>query len=328
VKIQARQPAPADRFRLKTILVPTDFSSLSQQAIRWAKFMAQPAHGKVHLVHVHDFEFAIPDEVAVELISPADVDRMLQQELCRVAAKHAIPNPRKTCHLKTGRAYDQIEELAEEIQADLIVTSTHGFKGLQHVLLGSTAERIVRHATRPVLVARAAKSGRRRAPRLKKIVVPLDFSRCSESGLRYAIKLARSFGARLFLVHIVRLDYRLMADGYALYAAEEIMKSAHEAAEKEMRRVVTATDFGEVKFETAIETGSPEIRICGYAKQMGADIIVTSTHGRTGLQHVLIGSIAEHIVRDAECPVVVVPTRHETKLVRRRFASTSAPGAR
>ena len=81
VKIQARRAAPADRFRLKTILVPTDFSSLSQQAIRWAKFMAYPWKGNVHLVHVHDFEFAVPAEIAVDLISPVEVDLMLQEEL-------------------------------------------------------------------------------------------------------------------------------------------------------------------------------------------------------------------------------------------------------
>ena len=141
-----RKPAEGDRLRLKTILVPTDFSRLSQQAIRWAKFMAEPAHGTIHLVHVHDFEFAIPSEVALELISPADVDRMLRQDLCRVAAKHELPNPQKICHLRSGRAFDEIDKLAAKIEADLIVTSTHGYTGWQHALLGSTAERIVRHA--------------------------------------------------------------------------------------------------------------------------------------------------------------------------------------
>ena len=324
-RIRARQSAPATRVRFNTILVPTDFSRLSQQAIRWAKFMAQPSHGTVHLIHVHDFEFAIPADVALELISPVDVDRMLQEDLCRVAAKHDLPNPKKTCHLRSGRAFDQIGKLAEEIEADLIVTSTHGYTGLQHAILGSTAERTVRHATRPVLVARSAKAGRVRAPRLKKIVVPLDFSKCSKIALRYAINLARCFNARLFLVHIVRLDYRLMADGYAMYAAEEIMKGAHEAAEEEMRRLVAATDFGKAEFETSIETGSPEIRVCSYAREVAADVIVASTHGRTGFRHVLIGSTAEQIVRDAECPVLVVPARQEMQLLPHGFGSDSAP---
>lgn len=314
-KIRARKSVPATRPRFKTILVPTDFSRLSQQAIRWAKFIAQPSHGTVHLVHVHDFEFAVPAEVALELISPADIDRMLHEELCRVAAKHGLPNPKKTCHLRSGRAFDQVEKLGEEIQADLIVTSTHGYTGLQHALLGSTAERIVQHSTRPVLVTRSANVDRMRAPRLKKIVIPLDFSKCSEVALRYAINLARNFGAKLFLVHIVRLDYRLMADGYAMYADEYILRGTHEAAEEEMRRVVAATDFGKVDFETSIETGSPEIRVCNYAREVAADVIVTSTHGRTGFRHVLIGSTAEHIVRNAECPVFVVPARQGDRRV-------------
>ena len=324
-KIRARQPAPTNRVRFNTILVPTDFSRLSQQAIRWAKFIAQPSHGTVHLVHVHDFEFAVPADVALELISPADVDRTLQEDLCRVATKHGLPSPKKTCHLRSGRAFDQIDKLAEEIEADLIVTSTHGYTGLQHALLGSTAERIVRHATRPVLVTRSAGADRVRPPRLKKIVVPLDFSKCSEIALRYAINLARRFDARLFLLHIVRLDYRLMADGYAMYAEEEILKMVHDTAEEEMRRLVAATDFGRAEFEIAIETGSAEIRISSYAREIAADIIVTSTHGRTGFKHVLIGSTAEHIVRNAECPVLVVPARQAMKLIQQRSASASAP---
>ena len=79
--VRAVPELPPAGLALKQILVPTDFSRLSQQAIRWAKFMAEPAHGTIHLVHVHDFEFAIPSEVALELISPADVDRMLRQDL-------------------------------------------------------------------------------------------------------------------------------------------------------------------------------------------------------------------------------------------------------
>ena len=309
----SRKSARGKEAGLNTILVPTDFSRPSQQAIPWAKFIAHQSHGKIHLVHVHDFEYAIPGEVALELMFHTDVEKSLRRDLYRVAAKHDLPNPKTSCHIRSGRAFDQVEKLAEEIHADLIVTSTHGYTGLKHVLLGSTAERIVRHSTRPVFVARRAKSGRMRAPRLKKIVVPLDFSKCSEIGLHYAVELARCFGTKLFLVHVVRLDYRLMADGYAMYAAEEILKVAHEAAEEEMRRVVAATDFGKVEFQTSIETGSPENRVCSYAQERSADVIVTSTHGRTGFQHVLIGSTAEHIVRYAECPVLVVPARQEIK---------------
>lgn len=308
----SRKSARGKEAGLNTILVPTDFSRPSQQAIPWAKFIAHQSHGKIHLVHVHDFEYEIPGEVALELMFHTDVEKSLRRDLYRVAAKHDLPNPKTSCHIRSGRAFDEVEKLAEEIHADLIVTSTHGYAGLKHVFLGSTAERIVRHSTRPVFVARRAKSGRMRAPRLKKIVVPLDFSKCSEIGLHYAVELARCFGAKLFLVHVIRLDY-LMADGYAMYAAEEILKVAHEAAEEEMRRVVAATDFGKVEFQTSIETGSPENRVCSYAQERSADVIVTSTHGRTGFQHVLIGSTAEHIVRYAECPVLVVPARREIK---------------
>ena len=133
-----------------------------------------------------------------------DMERSLRGDLCRVAVKHAVPNLKTSCHIKSGRAFDQVEKLAEELRADLIVTSTHGYTGLQHVLLGSTAERIVRHAARPVFVVRLAKTGRMRAPRLKKIVVHSIFrnarrsaciTRCNSRAL-----LARNYSSFTCLV--------------------------------------------------------------------------------------------------------------------------------
>ena len=92
--------------------------------------------------------------------------------------------------------------MASEIQADLIVLSTHGRTGWERALLGSTAERIIRHAPCPVLVARQPRSRRKAEFKLGRIVVPVDFSDCAERGLDYAVELARLFGAELALLNV------------------------------------------------------------------------------------------------------------------------------
>ena len=295
---------------IRTILVPIDFSRASLQAIEWAKFMAQDGRGSIHLVHAHDLQYPLVLPISPPIVlSDADIQDRLRRDLISVATKYGIAEPDAHCHIRTGSAFDQICKLADEIYADLIVTSTHGYTGWKHVFLGSTAERVVRHAPCPVLVARRSKAAAARKPRLKKILVPLDFSEHSLKGLRFAVKLAQSFKAKLVLLHAAHLDYRATADGYAMYAEADLRKHMREAADKQMRALIRSTDFGGVAFDTAIRAGFPEEEICQYAQKNSADLIVTSTHGRTGLRHVLIGSTAEHIVRYAKGPVLVVPNR-------------------
>jgi len=77
---------------------------------------------------------------------------------------------------------------------------------------------------------------------------------------------------------------------------------------------VRSVNFGPVKFEAAFTDGSPVIDICAFAKDHDVDLIITSTHGLTGLKHVLIGSVAEQVVRRATCPVLVVPSHPQGRM--------------
>jgi Universal stress protein family len=86
---------------------------------------------------------------------------------------------------------------------------------------------------------------------------------------------------------------------------------------------VRSVKFGELKFEIAMKIGSSVPEICGFAEDHDVDLIITSTHGRTGLEHVLIGSIAEQVVRHASCPVLVVPSHPKTRVAKLRRRSRS-----
>jgi nucleotide-binding universal stress UspA family protein len=302
---------PAKSIHIKTILVPTDFSSASLQTIRLAKFVAHRTGADIHLVHVHDFEHSVAGAGRMIGKSAKAIQNWLYRDLKDVAIRHGVPNATARCHILTGHAFQQICKLADKIHADLIVMSTHGRTGWRRVLLGSTAERVVQHSPCPVLIARQSKSSQKRALKLKKIVVPVDFSDCSAEALNYAVNLARGFDAELFLLHALNIYH--YETPVVVYTVPELNRFAREGAEEHMRELVRITNFGDVKFETVIrmgrQTGSAARTICHYAENNSADLIVTSTHGRTGLPHVLIGSVAEKIVRCAKTPVLVVPTR-------------------
>jgi nucleotide-binding universal stress UspA family protein len=221
------------------------------------------------------------------------------------------------CHVLGGAPpFDEICRLAQKIPADLIVMPTHGYTGLKHVFLGSTAERVVQHAPCPVFVARPGKrkSETGRTSTAHTILVPVDFSGCSRAGLRYAIDFANEFGTRIILLHATYLGYIYSSEGTAIYDVPALQKAARKNAERHMRELVRTINFGRARFETAFTDGSPVLDICAFAKDHNVDLIVTATHGLTGFEHVLIGSIAEHVVRHAPCSVLVVPSHPKTRL--------------
>ncbi|MDN3515318.1 MAG: universal stress protein [Candidatus Brocadia sp.] len=141
---------------------------------------------------------------------------------------------------------------------------------------------------------------------LKKILCPVDHSECSYLALKYAISLALKDEAKLYLMHVI--DTRL-------YDTEIYKFSPYKLDEIDVSKIRTnlmeslpegTTDVLEV--ETIVVKGVPFHEIINAATEIGADIIVLGTHGRTGLSHVVMGSVAEKVVRKATCPVLTVRT--------------------
>jgi universal stress protein A len=194
-------------FKIERILVPLDFSSASMQALDYAVSLAKQFHAAVHLVHVHppDEPSSVPGAGHLLLQSAEAIER-LNEELAGIHRKHVPTFCPENCHVRGGRPYQEIIALAREIDADLIVLSTRGHSGLKHLLLGSTAERVVRGTPCPVLVARKRKQKSKAASKTfasRTILVPVDFSECSLAGVEYAAFLAKTLHAALRLFHAI-----------------------------------------------------------------------------------------------------------------------------
>ena len=301
-------------FKIEKILVPLDFSPASMEALDYAIWLAKQFRAAIHLLHVYP-----PDEASTPggghlLFESAEAIERLNEELTGIHRKHVPTFRPENCHIRAGRPYEQIINLAREINADLIALSTRGHSGLKHLLLGSTAERVVRNAPCPVLVARKRKQKAKasgEAFAIRTILVPTDFSQCSLAGTNYAAFLARKFGATLRLFHAMYAYTNYVFVDRAGIRLSGLAEAVEETARQEIHALKQMDFLRGLIVEADLLPGPTVDEICAAAGSLDVDLIVISTHGRTGLKHALIGSVAEHVVRYAERPVIVVPTRSE-----------------
>lgn len=307
--------------RLATILVPTDFSEEARKALEYGRALGESFRGEVHLLHAHegDFSYGVPAMMGPGTKAAVGnaIEESLRKRLEELGRKFSLAQDSKQRHVRIGRAYNAICEVAEKIGADLIVIGTHGYGGWRRFFLGSTAERVVQHAPCPVLVVRERERDSLEPSggslQIRKILAPVDFSECSRKGLRYAIDFAANCGASVTLLHTIQVQPLIPSEDMAELTHMPAPGVIERAARMEMRKLEKAVAFGEVKHDTQIRAGRAALEICRFAEQSEADLIVTSTHGATGLEHVLIGSTAERVVRHAPCPVLIVPARRRAK---------------
>ena len=140
---------------------------------------------------------------------------------------------------------------------------------------------------------------------LKAVLVPTDFSECSDAALRYGAALAEAFGATLHLLNVVHDPYARpwAAEGFAAPIAD-LVADWEAQAQRRLTESIPAGAAARTVVRTAV--GSPHLEITGYAARHGIDLIVLGTHGRGPLGHLLLGSVAERVVRSAPCPVLTV----------------------
>ena len=161
---------------------------------------------------------------------------------------------------------------------------------------------------------------------LKTILVPSDFSECSDAAFRYGLELARKFDASLHLLHVIQdsATQPWAAEGFALPMLDVIDQWQKEAVDR-LKAAVPADDRARVTVECRIASPYPEI--LRYAAERDIDLIVMGTHGRGGMTHMLLGSIAEKIVRRAPCPVLTVRHPQHDFVDTGAFAGATASAA-
>ena len=303
---------------IKSILVPLDFSRVAMQALDYATQLAEQFGAQIHLMHVQMSDETLAEPGAGHLMREcAESVAFLRGKLGAIQPDRPPLFWPDNCHIRMGRPYEEICELARELNVDLVVLASRGKSGLKRMFLGSTAERVVRFAPCPVLVVRQRKRRggyplgllrtKNKFP-IRKILAPVDFSPCSMAGALYAAFLARTLKANLCLFHNVQLPAPAVIEGMP---ADLLGKGDDDLtqARLDIEGLAKLDFFADVNYATEIRTGNVVEQICAETRRPDVDLTVISTHGRTGFNRMVLGSVAEQVVRYAECPVLVVPSR-------------------
>lgn len=311
-------PTSQPPIAIKSILVPLDFSRAAMQALDYATQLAEQFDAKIHLMHVQMSDETLAEPGAGHLMREcAESVAFLRGKLGAIQPDRPPLFWPENCHIRMGRPYEEICELGRELQVDLVVLASRGNSGLKRIFIGSTAERVVRFAPCPVLVVRQRKrlgnyslgllTTKKKFP-IRKILAPVDFSPCSMAGTMYAAFLARTLKAKLCLFHNVQSPAPAVIEGMPL---DLLGKGDDDLAQArlDMQGLTKLDFFDDVKCVTEIRTGNVVEQICAETRRPDVELAVISTHGRTGFNRMVLGSVAEQVVRYAECPVLVVPSR-------------------
>lgn len=294
--------------RIKRILFPTDFSTCSDQALIEALFLAEQYDAELHVIHVTlPLEQKSPDRLS--LLPDLDevqrhIDNIRRGEMPgRQRHYRDVAIVQKT--LRGVSAAQVLLEYAQEHDIDAIVIGTHGRRGFRHLVLGSVADEVVRSSACPVFSIREAKTGQIPRP-IRQILVPVDYSVHARNALAHAKSIAAEYRATIRVLHIIEPGVHSsfsLAGGPSVFARDPEIEAK---VASEMKQLLEEASGPSVPAEFHVVEGRAPVDIIGFAKRNDIDLIVMASHGLTGIEHFLMGSVAEKVIRMAPCPVFTV----------------------
>ncbi|MBK8900908.1 MAG: universal stress protein [Anaerolineaceae bacterium] len=297
-------------FALNKILVPLDGSELAEWAIEPALELAQSTKGEVILLRslipvyttmpvvAGEYEWAWPEyareQVRVEV----------KEYLEAVRERFSQPGVTLSTLAVEGDAASAILDTANARQADLIVMSTHGWSGTDKLLLGSVTERILHQAACPVFVVRSPRS-------ISRMMLTLDGSRLAETAVEPGLAIANAFKARATLLSVnepITVSSKMMVQQKWLNSLEGQQAQQQSRSEKEQYLRDVAARYEVTGGHAAVEVidGPAVDKILEFADLHGIDLIVMSTHGRTGLRRWLYGSVTAKVMRRTTSSMLII----------------------
>jgi len=290
----------------KNILAATDFSETAERAVTLAGGLARHFSAGLHLLHV---AVLVEDSTLGE-----DGRNQLEQLLAtgedarrELLEKRTGDNDVSVTPLVVrGISPDEvIVETASNLGCDLIVMGTHGRRGLSHLFLGSVAERVVRTSSTPVLTLRA--DAVVEPDGITQILVPYDFSDASAESVRQAAAWANTLDAEITLLHVV--EPVVYPEFYSVdVLPDNLMMRLTTRSEEALDKVAAELLDGRA-CTTLVEVGRAAETIVNLADPERFDLVVMATRGLSGLEHVLLGSVAEAVLRRCRVPMLTVPSQ-------------------
>ena len=280
------------------ILVATDYSSASERALETAAALATRFRSELSVVHViEDSAYAFPFPVlrGVREAAQAQLDNTVAGLRARLLRAAGV--------LREGVAWYEICACVTDLAADVVVIGSQGRRGLPRFVIGSVAERVVSRSPAPVMTIHPSdhiailEGG---MDRFRHILAPVDFSEATRNGVDLAVDLAREFEASLTLLHVHEWP------AFASEIPDDVTEQARAGARRQLDERLAQVRTRLPNAEAIMREGVPWRVILDVANEIRADLMALSTHGRHGLQRILVGSVAEKIVRMAPIPLLTV----------------------
>lgn len=297
-------------FAFNKILVPLDGSELAELALKPALTLAQAVQAEVILLRsmipvytampvvAGEYEWAWPEYAREQ--ARTEVKGYLEA----VRARQAQPNLPLRAMAVEGDAASIILDVAEEQNVDLIVMSPHGWSGANKLLLGSVTERVLHQASCPVFVVRSARD-------VSRILLTLDGSPLAETAVAPGLALADAFNARPTFLSInepitVSSKWGLQQKWQSSEEGQQMRQQGR--AEKEQYLHDIAARYEEIVDQIALEVidGPAVEKILEFVDLHGIDLIVMSTHGRSGLRRWLYGSVTAKVMRSTQSSMLII----------------------
>ncbi len=295
---------------LRSILCPVDFSDASRQALRWAIAIAGEWNSRLTVLTAVDplLSEAARARFALDLVK-ADVEPALREFVTTTGGSTAAGSANPELVVQIGEASSVVLAAADRLAPDLIVMGTQGLSGFKKLVLGSTAERVLRRATVAVLAVPPADPSAivsaAGGPRLEltAVLAASDFSDAANRAAQYAAAIAQRLNARLVFAHIVSpLNVPAEFQRYVKGVDEHATKHARALLESQ-RGDISGSDRAEV----VVELGSPADGIASVAREQGAGVIVMGLASEKGTHAVRPGAIVYRVLCQTHVPVLVVP---------------------
>jgi len=282
-------------------LAATDFSARSELAVRRAGALCDQFKAELHLLHVVDDD------------QPANiVEQETQQAASLLQAKASDLRHESALEpvtiVKAGDPFQEIVRIAADNDADLVAMGSHRRRILRDVFVGTTIERVMRTGHHPVLMVNRDPKGPYR-----RVLVAIDMSEASGNALETAISLGLFDGAHVSLVHA----FESLAKGMMIYASiarekiEEHVAQEVSEARRKLADFVTKRRIGKFSYDLRLEEGPTFHSIKAVVDKEQPDLLVIGTRGLTGMKRILLGSVADAVLRRMECDILAVPPRPE-----------------
>jgi nucleotide-binding universal stress UspA family protein len=291
---------------IKNILCAVDRSPSSLQAFGYAIALARWQKARLSLLEV--IEEAPPPGVTRAPKSdrvPNETRTTLERDLrCVLTARHAS-DVKVEIFMRKGKVVQEILAQAKASRSDLLVIGSHGRGGVQRLVLGSVAEKVLRLATCPVLTVRSGvRLVRRSRSPFETILCPTDFSVAANTALAYAKRLAQEADAKLIAMSAIEWPF---GEDLVYGAVANLRKSIESNASKALARLLPRPGSGP-RAQAIVAIGKPSAAIVKVARARSVDLIVMGVSGRGALDVALLGSTTHHVIRGGSWPVLTVRT--------------------